>query len=62
MVHLLSVYCQMLLPEMYKIKHNLSKSYLKDLFNAVNGNYNHRSQSDFGVPVINTVLSINDME
>ena len=52
----------MLLPEMYKIKHNLSKSYLKDLFNAVNGNYNHRSQSDFGVPVINTVLSINDME
>ena len=41
---------------MYKIKHNLSKSYLKDLFNAVNGNYNNRSQSDSGVPAINTVF------
>ena len=34
---------------MYKIKHNLSESCLRDLFSAENGNYNLRSQSDFGV-------------
>ena len=45
-----------LLLEMYKIKHNLSESCLKDLFSVVNGNYNLRSQSDFGVPDINTVF------
>ena len=46
----------MLLLEMYKIKHNSSESCLKDLFNVVNGNYNLRSQSDFGIPAINTAL------
>ena len=49
---------QTLLLEMYKIKHNLSESSLKDLFSVVNGNYNLRSQSDFGVPVINTVFRV----
>ena len=39
---------------MYKIKHNLSESCLKDLFNVANGNYNLRSQSDVGAPGINT--------
>ena len=43
---------------MYKIKHNLSESSLKDLFSVVNGNYILRSQSDFGVPVINTVFRV----
>ena len=47
---------QTLLLEMCKIKHNLSESCLKDLRNVVNGNYNFRSQSDFGVPGINTVF------
>ena len=47
---------QALLLEMYKIKHNLSESCLKDLFSVVNGNYNLRFQSDFGVPGINTVF------
>ena len=48
---------QTLLPEVYKIKHNLSESCLKDLFSVVNGNYNLCSQSDFGVNTgINTVI------
>ena len=34
---------------MYKVKHNLSESCLKDLFSAVNSNYNVLSQSDFGI-------------
>ena len=46
----------MLLLEMYKIKHNLSEGRLKDLFSVINGNYNLSSQSDFGVPGINTVF------
>ena len=41
---------------MYKIKHSLSESCLKYLFSVVNGNYNLRSQSDFGFPGINTVI------
>ena len=41
---------------MHKIKHNLFESCLKDLFSAVNDNYNLRSQSDFRVPGINTVF------
>ena len=41
---------------MYKIKHNLSESCLKDLFRAVNENHNLRSQYDFGVPGINTLF------
>ena len=41
---------------MYKIKHNLSESCLKDLFSVVNGNYDLLSQSDFGFPGINTVF------
>ena len=41
---------------MYKIKHNLSESCLKDLFSGVNGNYKLRSQSDFRVPGINKVF------
>ena len=42
---------------MYKIKDNLSKSCLTDLFSVVNGNYyNLRSQSDFWVPGIKTVF------
>ena len=41
---------------MYKIKHNLSESCLKDLFSAVNDNYNLRSQSDITFSGINTVL------
>ena len=45
-----------LLLEMYKIKHNISKSCLKDLFSVVNDNYNLRYQSNFGVPGINTVF------
>ena len=47
---------QTLLLEMYKIKHNLSECCLKDLFSVVNGNYNLRSQSDFGVSGIDTVF------
>ena len=39
---------------MYKIKHSLSEGCLKDLFIAVYGNYNLRSQSDFRVSGINT--------
>ena len=46
----------MLSLEMYKIKPNLSESCLKGLFSVVNGNYNLRSQSDFGFPGINTVF------
>ena len=41
---------------MYKMKHNLLESCLKDLFSAVNGNYNLRAQPDFGVSGINTVF------
>ena len=48
----------MLLLEMYKIKRNLSESCLNDLFSAVNGNYNLSSQSNFGVPGINTVFMV----
>ena len=48
----------MLLLEMYKIKRNLSESCLNDLFSAVNDNYNLSSQSDFGVPGINTVFMV----
>ena len=47
---------QTLLLKTYKIKHNLSESCLKDLLSPANGNYNLRSQSDFGVPGINTVF------
>ena len=53
---------QTLLLEMYEIKPTLSESCLKDLFSAVNGSYNLLSQSDFGVPGINTVFWISDME
>ena len=58
MVRLLSIrqIMQTLLLEIYKIKHNLCESYLKDPFSAVNGNYNIRFQSDFRVPGINTVF------
>ena len=45
---------QTLLFEMYKTKHNLSKSCLKDIFSAANGNYNLHCQCDYGVPGINT--------
>ena len=41
---------------MYKIKYNFAKTCLKDLFSAVSGNYNLRSQSNFGGPGINTVF------
>ena len=41
---------------MYKTKHNLSKSCLKDIFSAANGNYNLHCQCDYGVPGINTVF------
>ena len=34
------IYIQTLLLAMHKTKHNLSQSCLKDLFSAVNGNYN----------------------
>ena len=47
-----------MLPEMYKRKHNLSKSCLKDLFSVVNGNYNLRSQSDFGISGVNIVFMV----
>ena len=47
---------QTLLLEMCKMKHNLSESCLKDLFSTVNGNCNFCSQSDFGVPGVNTVF------
>ena len=53
---------QTLLLEMYEIKPTLSGNCLKDLFSTVNGNYNLLSQSDFGVPGINTVFWISDME
>ena len=36
--------------EMYKVKHNLHESYLKDLFSAVNSHYNLQSQCDFRIP------------
>ena len=41
---------------MYNIKHNLSERFLKDLLGVVIGNYNLRSQSDIGVPGINTIF------
>ena len=41
---------------MYKIKHDLSERCLKDLFSAVDRNYNLCSQYDFRVPGINTVF------
>ena len=44
-----------LLLEMYKIKHNLSERCLEDLFRAINGDYNLRSQYDFGVLGTKTV-------
>ena len=47
---------QTFLLEIREIKHNLSDSFLKDLFSTVYGNYDLRSQSDFGVPGINTVF------
>ena len=46
---------QTLLLEMYKIKHNLSESCLKDLLSTVNGNYYLPSQFDIGVPVANSI-------
>ena len=42
--------------QMYKTKHNLSESCLKDLFSVINSIFNLRSQSDFRVPGINTVF------
>ena len=39
-------------------KHKLSQKCLKDLFSAVNGNYNLRSLSDFRVPGINRVFKV----
>ena len=48
---------QTLLLEMYKMKHKLSESCLKDLFSAANGNYNICSKFGFGDPGINTVFS-----
>ena len=47
---------QTLVLEINKIKHNLSELCLKDLFSVVNGNYNLRSQSHFGVPGIYTLF------
>ena len=44
--------------EMYKIKLNLSESCLKDPIIVVNGNYNLRSQSDFGFPGLNIVFKV----
>ena len=41
---------------MYKIKHHLSEGSLKDLFSLVNSKYNICSQSNFGVPAVNTVF------
>ena len=35
--------------EIYKIEHNLSESWLKDLCSAVNDNYNILSEFDFRV-------------
>ena len=52
---------QTLLLGIYKIKHNLSESCSKYLFSALNGNYNLRSQSDFGVLGINTVCGANSI-
>ena len=43
---------------MYTIKHNLSESCLKDLFSVVSGNFFLRSQSDFGVPGVNTFFMV----
>ena len=40
--------------EIYKVKHNLSEICLKDLFSAVNGNYNIRSQSVSRISGVNT--------
>ena len=49
---------QTLLLVMYIIKQNLSESRLEDLFNAVNGNYNLRSQSDYRVSGIKTFFTV----
>ena len=56
MVHLLSIIQIFKHARNNQMKHNLSESCLKDLFSAVNDNYNLRSQSDFRVPGINTVF------
>ena len=45
----------------YVKQNKLSESYSKYLFSALNGNYNLRSQSDFGVPGINTVYGANSI-
>ena len=47
---------QTLLLELYKIKHNVSESCLKNLFSVVNGNYNLHFQFNFGVLGISTVF------
>ena len=47
---------QTLLLKIYKTKHNLSESCLKNLFGVVNGNYDLHSPTDFGVPGINTAF------
>ena len=44
--------------KMYKIKHKLSEKCLKDLFGAVNDNYNLRSLSDFRFSGINRVFAV----
>ena len=46
---------QTLFLEMYKIKHKLSESCLRDLFSIVNGNYNLRFLSDFRVYGANSI-------
>ena len=56
MVHLLSIIQIFKHARNNQMKHNLSESCLKDLFSAVNDNYNLRSQSDFRVPGISTVF------
>ena len=49
MVHLLSTIQIFKITEIYKIEHNLSESWLKDLCSAVNDNYNILSEFDFRV-------------
>ena len=46
----------MLILEMYKIKHNVSEHYFKDLYSAVNGSYILHSRSDFKVSGKNAVF------
>ena len=50
LIHIHQTNIQTLSLEMYKVKHNLYESCLKDLLSAVNNHYNLLSQCGFRIP------------